>query len=282
MKQRNKHRSTASSGSNRKEKKIVKGKLFMRCFLILSLLFMASQLSATEFPKKFEMQKFRFDQSPPAFGTMDLYAFRSSAAIVPKSKKKAFFLSLLIPGMGELYLRDWKYRDWGSGQYFFAGEFLMWGGHFYFQSHSRWLESDSRALAAQYAGVDLSTPKPQGYYINLGQFSDIYSYNQTQRRLTGTQNVYAENPETYWKWDNAAHQARYERLRASGRRNDRYAQYFYYGIFVNHILGAIHAVRVFKHIERISGAELHFDVRRNYAYTKDGSYEIRASLSKHF
>ncbi len=249
----------------------------------LVVLFLVSAMAqAADHPKKFEKTKFHFDQTLSPGAGAGLTVFQISDPVSAKSKKKAVLFSLIVPGLGEWYLNGGKFDTWGSGKYFFGAEFLMWAGHFYFHSYSRWVESDARSLAAQYAGVDVRAPKPSRYYINVGKFSDIYSYNETQRRLTGTENLYAETQNTYWRWDGASHQNQYERMRISSRQHERYAQYLYYGIFINHILSAINTARVYKENQKNHTYGFHVDVIPNLWAAGARDYEIRVGLSKHF
>ena len=65
----------------------------------------------------------------------------------PKSKGKAFFLSLLLPGLGERYVGSNT-----KSQIFVGTEVLLWLGYAGFNRYSAWRKEDyfrkSRAVAA--------------------------------------------------------------------------------------------------------------------------------------
>lgn len=164
------------------------------------------------------------------------------------SKKKAILLSLVAPGAGELYLSDWKFERWGSGKYFAATEVMLWAAHFYSRSYSGWLKEDARALAARKAGVDIHSSKPSKYYVNIGKYSDIYTYNEIQRRITGTEFLYDETDANYWHWQKDSDRRKYDKMRADTKRFQQISTYMYFGLFVNHMMGIVHVVRQHKRI----------------------------------
>lgn len=173
-----------------------------------------------------------------------------------KSKTKAWLFSLLIPGMGELYLKDWNYRNWGSGRYFFTAEILSWSTHFYLKSYSSWINHDAKNMAAQYAGVNWKTSKPFKFKTMIGKFDDIYAYNESQRRLTGRSLLYEENPDNYWKWDSESHRKKYDRLRAKSNTSELYAKYTLFGVFVNHVLSSVNSLRIYRNEQKNREARL--------------------------
>jgi hypothetical protein len=163
-----------------------------------------------------------------------------------KSKRKAFMLSMIVPGLGDLYLNNWDMKKWGNGKYFFTSEILLWSSFFYLKSYSGWMREDSRAFASQHAGVNWKNAKPSKYTTMIGKFSDIYSYNETQRRLTGNTILYPETPDNYWKWDSRNNQKKYDDLRIKSHSTRIYATYVVYGVVVNHLLSSINTVRTFR------------------------------------
>lgn len=175
-----------------------------------------------------------------------MIALSGSVFAQEKSKFKAALYSAAVPGAGELYLNDWKVSGWGAGAYFFAAETGLWTTHLSTASYSSWVKSDARALAGRSAGVDLNSPKPSKFYVNIGKYSDIYAYNDEQRRITGTALLYEENTANYWLWDTESHRERYDRLRVRSDRFDRISKYMYFGMFVNRVLSVVYTVRQYK------------------------------------
>ncbi len=197
-----------------------------------------------------------------------------------KSKKLVFFYSLLMPGMGDLYLKDWNVREWGSGKYFFATEVLLWASHFYSNSRSQWLAGDYKALAARHAGVVWGVPKPDKYETNIGKFSDIYYFNDVYRRASGTTQLYEENDANYWRWDSESHRKLYDRTRIQSQKFDRISQYLIFGIVVNHFMAGMNSIREYRRLQRALGVQMDFRVYPSRAGAKYG-YVWEAALSKH-
>ncbi len=182
--------------------------------------------------------------------TSDLGETATVFPAVQKSKGKAFFYSLIVSGLGDLYLKDWKADHWGGGKYFFMTEVALWSSFLYLRGYSNWVKNDSRVFAAQHAGVNWHYAKPPKYSATIGKFSDIYSYNETQRRMTETILLMEENNTNYWKWDSDKNRKKYDRLRIRSHSSRNWATYTVYGILVNHVLSAVQATRTFQIMSR--------------------------------
>ncbi|MBL7961410.1 hypothetical protein JNL27_14345 [bacterium] len=235
----------------------------MRVFIVIVMLslILIQTASASDTEKKFERKKFdvRLLYSSTQLSGQETAVSQQSLPYA-KSKKKAFFFSLLLPGLGELYQNDWKFKGWGSGLYYFGAEALLWSSHLYLGSYRDWLKEDSRSLAARNAGVDLKTPKPSRYYVNIGKFSDIYTYNEFQRRLVGTSTLYSETDANFWQWNNDGSRRKYDRLRADSDTYNNFSKYMLWGIFTNHVMSAVNSMRVFRNNKRLGEARIHFDM----------------------
>ncbi len=178
-----------------------------------------------------------------------------------KSRKLVFFYSLVVPGAGDLYLKDWKVGDWTSGKYFFGMEVALWSVYLYASSHSGWIRSDARAFAAQHAGVDWSAPKPKDYSTYVGKFADLYTYNETTRRLSGTEFLYEETEANYWRWDTESNRRKYDRLRISSQQSERIAQYLVFGFIVNRIMAAVNSAREYRRLAKSGALGFYTDFR---------------------
>lgn len=155
-----------------------------------------------------------------------------------KSKGRAIFLSFLIPGLGEHYAgRTIRARS------FFIAEVLLWTAYSGFKIYENWLEDEYKVFAATHANIN-PADKPHKYFVNVGNYDNIYDYNAVRLNYRDLENVYAETSEYYWQWDNAAnkHDFKMMRLRAD---NGNYRALFTLGtILVNHLISAIDAVWV--------------------------------------
>lgn len=245
-------------------------KEFLICIVCLT---MVQRVSAGDGVRKFEKQKFLMSGISSTQQVMQEVADG-------KSKKKAFFYSLLVPGLGELYQNDWKFSAWGSGLYYFTAEVVLWSGHFYLKNYGNWLREDSRSLAARSAGVDLNSTKPKRYYVNIGKFSDIYSYNDYQRRTVGTSTVYAETEANFWLWNSDKSRRKYDRMRIRSDNYRNFSQYIFWGVFTNHVLSAVNSMRIFRKLHPLSTAQLHIDMIPDSKSLR--SYDTMIGLSVKF
>jgi hypothetical protein len=154
------------------------------------------------------------------------------------SKRKAIFMSLLIPGWGEYYAgRKTRAKS------FFITELILWSTYAGFKIYENWIEDEFIVFAETHAQA-----QPEGkrhkYYVNLGNYDNIYEYNAAKLNYRSLDDVYPETPEYYWQWDSPAnkHDFKMMRIRAD---NANYRALFSLGlILVNHVVSAVDAVWV--------------------------------------
>ncbi len=152
-----------------------------------------------------------------------------------KSPVGAFFRSLLLPGWGEHYA-----GRKGISIYLIAAEASCWTGYVSLHLYSNWLEEDYKTFGASHAGIN-PEDKSKQYFVDAGNFDDIYQYNDKKRfdRDTGMQ--YPENSAYFWKWDNSANRKRFEEIRIKSDKMDNRKIYFASAILFNHLVSAIEA-----------------------------------------
>jgi len=151
---------------------------------------------------------------------------------------KAMFFSLLLPGAGEYYV----------GNTFYAKTFLgieVAGivGLFFNNVYHKSLVDDYKSYATLHAGVSTGD-KDKQYWVNLGKFDDIYSYNDrrlNQRRINA---LYDETADNAWQWDSVDNRYFYDfkRIKAAGVKNRN--SYFFSALLINHLVSAVNAVRL--------------------------------------
>ncbi|NUN69820.1 MAG: hypothetical protein HUU02_08935 [Bacteroidetes bacterium] len=227
----------------------------MRTFIIIIVLLCASAAAEAQY----SMQQLRseltgtlaVDQEEPS--VQPVVAERRSAAT-------AVFYSLLLPGMGEYYAGGFD-----EGQYSLIAEGGLWLTWFSFRQYGSWLRDDARNFAAAHAGVSLSG-KNDRYFVDLGNFNDIYEYNDKQLQDRELERVYDANSSLYWRWDSDQNRQEYRALRVSSEKVLNNAQFVIAGIVVNHIISAINAAR----LVRIANAQ---------ASEQLGSWWFQSSLS---
>ncbi len=187
--------------------------------------------------------------------------FRAALAAKPaddvkveaKSRGKAFLFSLLIPGAGEYYLG----KNTLAKSFFFT-EVALWASYISFQTYSNWKRDDMYVIAATHANAEIGD-KPSQYFVDLGNYQDIYEYNDAKQRSREFYQVYPIDT-YYWSWDDAANQRKFEQLRIASDRAHNRSVFVIGGIIANHLVSAIDAVwqsnRLNKKLQQ-SGLSIH-------------------------
>jgi hypothetical protein len=200
--------------------------------IIVSVLCAVSVLEAQH-----SMFQFRSELSAPL-------PVQSSAAVTQpidaskKSAATAVLYSLLLPGMGEYYADGFD-----VGRYSLIAEGGLWLTWFSFRQYGTWLRDDARNFASVHAGA-VNAGKNDRYFVDLGNFNDIYEYNDKQLQDRELENLYDANSSYYWRWDSDQNRQEYRAMRVSSERVLNNAQFVIAGIVVNHIVSAVNAARL--------------------------------------
>ena len=181
-------------------------------------------------------------------------------AVAPKSPGKAFFLSLLIPGLGELYAGSSV-----KGKIFLAAEAAVWSGFAAFEQYSAWKKRDYELYAVDHAGVVLDG-KDDEYFKDIAAYTDIWSYNDDQLHDRAWNEVYWDEEFYHWQWENAESKETFNEIRDSSRRAHRRALNMVGAAVLNRLISAIDAVRTAKAFnkknqENDTGLNLGFKLR---------------------
>ncbi len=154
-----------------------------------------------------------------------------------KNVTLAAVYSLLLPGMGELYVGNYT-----TGKYFTMVEGALWltmGGYDWYATG---LRDDSRRFAIEHAQVNINGKDDQ-YFVDIGEFQNIYDYNEQILRNRQPQNVYSPTT-SYWSWDSDANRLRYSDLRVSSDERFNDMRFVAAAIAVNHVVSAVNAARL--------------------------------------
>lgn len=151
---------------------------------------------------------------------------------------KALLFSLLIPGAGEYYAGNQFYA-----KIFFGIEVTGIAGMLFNNAYHQSLVDDYQSYAVLHAGVD-PTGKNNQYWVNLGKFDDIYSYNERRLNQRRVNDIYAETEANKWRWDSFDNRYYYDFKRIKAAEVKSRNSYFYSAILINHLISAINAVRL--------------------------------------
>ncbi len=191
-----------------------------------------------------------------------------------KSRGRAFFQSLILPGWGQYYAESRTMM-----KVFAVSEVITWGSYFGFRTWSNWLEDDYRTFAATHAGV-ATAGKPGNYFVDIGRFADIFEYNQAQLRDRDVADLYSENQEFFWRWDSESNRRRYDDLRKRSDRASNRSDFAIAAVVVNHLVSAIQSTLAVYHYNKRAGAsKLGFDFEMQQT---DVDTRVALSVKRHF
>ncbi len=162
------------------------------------------------------------------------------AKIQIDQKKKnpglALLLSLVLPGMGELYAGNFN-----SGKYFTISEGAIWGLYFGVDAYGNWQKDNYMSFAITKGGIN-PEGKDEDYYADISEFVSIDEFNRRKsldREFTELYN--AEN--FYWNWGDQNTLGEYRNMWESSERAYNNLRFVVGAMFVNRIISSINAVR---------------------------------------
>ena len=173
-----------------------------------------------------------------------------------KSARKAFFLSLLVPGSGEYYVGNKKYTKG-----FVAAEAVIWSAALFNKYKGDMWRRDYIAYAAQQAGSNPGRTD-DFYYQNVYEWPNSYWYNEDQWRQAialypydpAAQQAYVADKlysaEDSWEWNDEGQWNYYKGLRVKSRNALHRISYSVGASLLNHMLSAINAARLAKRFNK--------------------------------
>lgn len=179
-------------------------------------------------------------------------------SIKRKSIKKAFFLSLAVPGAGEYYVGQKAYTKG-----FLASEALILSFALFSRYQGGMWRDDYIAYAAYQAGANPDR-NDDLYYQNIYEWPNSDWYNEYQ--WVEARDLYPDDPAAQsayvadklytgadaWEWRNAEEWDRFRSLRVKSESAYRRVTYAYGAALLNHVLSAVNAARLAKsHNDRL-------------------------------
>jgi len=191
-----------------------------------------------------------------------------------KDRKKAFLRSLLLPGAGEYYLGKHT-----LARAFFATEVTLWLSYFAFRQYGKWVRNDALAFAATHSEAGIKG-KPSQFFVDIGNYDDVYQYNDAKLRYGEYEKVYDEE-DYFWSWDLDKNRQKFENMRIAGDRALNRATFVIGAVFANHLISAIHASwqthRYNKKIDQVSKSNIQIHFNTNYF-----TGEVTLNIQKEF
>lgn len=196
-----------------------------------------------------------------------------------KSLKKAFFLSLVLPGLGE-----WYAGSKGEGKFFLFIEGGIWTYYGVNKIQGNILRGEYKAFAGLNANTN-PDGAPDQYFKDLGLFWSSDSANERIRRDAREQ--FPDNPqaqqeyinsriytgEREWEWRDKNSFRTYKDMRVSSLKAYHRAGYSFGFALLNRLISGIEAIRLTRNLNRElkSGKEnipLHFGFRGDFENNK--------------
>ncbi|UCE17529.1 MAG: hypothetical protein JSV84_11620 [Gemmatimonadota bacterium] len=178
----------------------------------------------------------------------------------PKSPGKAFFLSLLVPGLGEWYAGSPQ-----KGKIFLAAEAAVWSSFAAFEHYSAWKKRDYELYSVAHANVSLEG-KDDDFFKHVAAYTDVRSYNEDRLHAREWNDVYWDEDFYHWQWDSPESREKFNEVRDASRKAHRRALNMVGAAVLNRVISAIDAVRTAKTFnkkvrENDTGFHLGFKVR---------------------
>jgi hypothetical protein len=195
-----------------------------------------------EKPESSKKQQLLYDLMKPSVSAeTESFAPQLSLQSMGDQEKSVFrsvLYSLILPGMGELYAGGFE-----SGKYFLIAESGLWLTFTSFEFYGHWVQDDARSFAASHASASIEGKDDQ-FFVNIGNFDNVYQYNEKKLRDRDLGSVYDPNGSFYWQWDTDASRAQFKDLRIKSDNIFNNMRFVVGGIILNHIVSAINAARI--------------------------------------
>lgn len=192
-----------------------------------------------------------------------------------KSVILAAALSLMFPGMGELYAGSFD-----RGKYHLATDGVLWLGYYGMTSYSDWLMDDARGFAIQHAGA-IMYGKDKKFEVNIGNFINTHEYNEAKLRNREFNMIYTGS-EFQWDWGSDDNRAKFKSLRI---RSDEYfenAKFIIGALVVNRLISAFSAGSAAAKRNQDNQQNQGWSINSFVRYGGIGGQQIIMSFSKSF
>ncbi|MBL7066913.1 MAG: hypothetical protein ISS29_03530 [Candidatus Marinimicrobia bacterium] len=162
-------------------------------------------------------------------------------AKIPVSQARILLLkSLILPGWGEHSLQYQK-----RGYVLNSTELGLWIGHAVLIFYGRSVEKDMKAYAATHAGID-PKGKDEYYFTDIGNYMNLYDYNDQKLRYRQFANLYPETGDYFWAWDSEDSREKFDQKRIDSQKAFHAASFALGGLIINRIISMIDIIALTK------------------------------------
>jgi hypothetical protein len=163
--------------------------------------------------------------------------FLNAPKLTKKNPGIAVCLSLLLPGMGELYAGSFE-----SGKYFTIADALLWGTVVGMNSYGNWKRDNYKSFAQTYGGISVEG-KDEDYFANLGDYKSVDDYNREMDLQRDYSKVY-NGIKYYWNWGSDARRKEYRDMWRSSEQAFNNIRFAVGALILNRIVSVVNAVRL--------------------------------------
>ena len=155
-----------------------------------------------------------------------------------KSPGRAILYSLLLPGLGEVYIGDSRTK----ATIFFTTEIGVWSTVLFSRQLGGWKKDDYRQYAIANAGVD-PTGKDDAFWDMVGFHNSRDDYNKESRVYSRDNPFYPETPEWDWQWMSDETREAYRDIKNDSKSYYRVANFALAGAALNRAVSMFFAWR---------------------------------------
>ena len=194
------------------------------------------------------------------------------------------FSSIISAGIPDMHpmVKSAIFPGWGESaknsvvraRIFRLTEAMLWIGYVGVNTFSNHAETQYQSFAAIHAGID-HQGKDHSYWVDIGNYPDINTYNDEHLRFRETENLYALNGKWNWNWDSDENRNEFETLRINSDLLALTGKFVIGGIVMNHIVSAIDAL----YLNRLEKIE---SISFMPVISMDGYYNMRLQLDFNF
>ena len=193
-----------------------------------------------------------------------------------KSVWVALGYSLIVPGLGNLYADDFR-----TGRYYLGADVALWMTYGGIRAYGHWVKQDAQTFAGQHAGASFDGKGDQ-FAVDLGNFTNVYHYNDAKLRNRQFDLLYDPNSNFAWQWSSDDDRLHYKDLRIRGDALIRNSQFVIGALVLNRIVAAISAARAVsaynRSVQALGSWRLKADVKGGVLTTQN----VELTLSREF
>jgi hypothetical protein len=244
--------------------------------VFMTLIFVNYGLSqeSSKIIKGFEIQDLKSNVTGTISFEDNNKKINTSLASSKKSPFLALLFSLVIPGSGHLYLNRMD-----VGKYYFGVDVASWMGYGTLTVYGNDVFGDAKTFSNQHAAVTNINNKDDDYFANVGNYFNIYDYNNAQLAIGNYSGLYNVN-EYFWNWDNVNNQNIFETQRKNSERIYNSRIIFGSILVANRIVAGISAYLIASKDPKKTSA---LNVQPELLYKNDFTFDgVKINLSRNF